>query len=136
MRARTVTGAHLVCYVNGQPYSKVSSFAWESRTSSKPIYGIDSPDPYELGPTQTHLSGTLNVYRTLMDKGAQGAGIVPSFEEFVNGKYFALTIIDRSTDTLIFQSDSCMLQSESWSAASRSVMSGSLSFEAITWTNQ
>ncbi len=136
MRARTLTAAHAVCYINGQVYAFVNGFNWDSQTPARPIYGLDSADPYELAPTTTKVSGTIGVFRTVADKGAQGAGIVPYFEQVPNGKYFSISIVDRSTDMLLFQSDTAILQSESWSIPSKGLITGQLRFEAITWTNQ
>lgn len=136
MSAKTLTGAHVICYINGRLYGRVSDFNWTSQTIHKPIYGIDSADPQELGATQTRISGEMAVYRLIGDGGSQGASIVPKYEDVPRGKYFNIVLIDRSTDSVLFKSQYCVLQSESWSIPSRGVISGRLSFEGIDWENE
>lgn len=136
MQAKTLTGGHIVCYVNGKLYGRVSSFNWDSQTNHKPIYGIDSADPFELAAATTKISGSMAVYRLHGDGGAQGAGIVPKYEDMPRGRYFSITLLDRSTDLILFQARYCVLQAESWSVPSRGIITGQLHFEAVDWNNE
>lgn len=134
--AKTLTGAKIQCYINNNLYGRATSVSWESATVHRPIYTIDSADPIELGATITKLSGNITVYRLTGDGGARGMGIVPKYEDVPRGKYFTLTLIDRSNNSIIFESKNCVLQSESWTLSSRSVTVGQLRFEAIDWKNE
>lgn len=136
MSAKTVTGAMVLCYINSNLYGRVSSFSWDSETAHKSIHAVDSSDPYELGMTQTKVSGSLGVYRLKGDGGAQGAGMATRYEDVPRGKYFTITVIDKSTDLVLFEAKQCVLQSESWSVSTKGILSGALKFDAINWHNE
>lgn len=136
MSARTLTGAHILVYINGKLYGRCNKFAWSSATPHKAIYGIDLPEPQELAPTSTHLSGAMSIYRTVTDGGAQGAGIVPRYVDIPRGRYFSITLLDRSTDTVVFQAGYCVCQDESWDIPMRGLITGNLRFEGIDWNNE
>lgn len=136
MAAKSLTGAHIVCYINGKLYGRVSNFTWDSQTVHKQIYGLDSADPFELAAAQTKIGGNVSIYRLIGDGGAQGAGIVPKYEDMPRGRYFNVTLLDRSTDLIVFQAKYCVLQAESWSIPMRGIITGQLHFEAIEWSNE
>jgi hypothetical protein len=134
--AKTITGGHIVVYINSKLYGRCSNFSWDSQTAHKPIYGIDQADPFEFSVGQTKISGSMAVYRLSGDGGAQGAGLIPTYEDIPRGKYFNITLIDRSNDLILFQAKFCVLQSEGWSVPSKGIVTGSLRFEAIDWSNE
>lgn len=136
MTAKTITGAHILCYVNGNLYGRASNITYNSQTIHKPIYGIDQAEPFELAASQTKLSGTISVYRLHGDGGSQGAGMSAKYEDVPRGKYFTLTLLDRSNDLIVFQAKYCVQQSESWSIPAKGIITGSLSFEAIDFENE
>ena len=135
-RALVVTGAAIVCYVNGTPYGRVSGFSFRSATPRRALYGLDVIDPQELAPTQTKISGTLKLYRTVGDGGAEGAGMVANFEDLPREKYFTLQLVDRGSDKVIFQAQKCSVTMQAWDFPRKGVVTGSLEFEAITWNNE
>jgi hypothetical protein len=134
--AKTITGSSIICYINNKLYSRVSNFTWDSQTINKAIYALDSNDPFELGATQTKIGGTVSVYRLHGDGGAQGAGMVPEYASLSRGKYFSITLIDRFNNQVLFNASNCVLQSETWSVPSKGIITGSLRFEAIDWSNE
>lgn len=136
MSSKTLTGARIVCYINGKLYGRVSSFTWDSQTAHKPIYTIDAAEPFELAAGITKVGGTISVYRLIGDGGAQGAGIVPKYGDIPRGKYFSIMLIDRGTDLVLFQAKYCSLQTESWTVPQKGIITGSLHFEAIDWSNE
>lgn len=131
-----ITGARVVAYINGQRFGRVTDFKFESATPRKPIYGLDSGEPYELAPQTTRITGSLGLYRTVGDGGIEGPGIVARFEDLPREKYFSLTLIERSSDKVIFRADNCAVMSQSWSVSIKGVMMGNFSFEALTWSNE
>ncbi len=136
MSSKTITGARIMCYINGKLYGRASSFTWNSQTAHRPIYGIDSCDPFELAASTTKISGTMSIYRLIGDGGAQGAGMVPTYEDMPRGRYFNITLIDRGTDSVLFQARYCVVQTESWNVAAKGIVTGQVSFEAIDWNNE
>lgn len=136
MEAKTLTGARLLVYINGRLYGRCSEISWASQSTHKAIYGIDQADPFELAPEHTKVDGTMAVYRLVGDGGAQGAGIAPRYEDIPRGKYFNITLIDKSTDLVVFQSKFCVVQSEGWNVPARGIVTGRLAFEGIDWSNE
>ena len=135
-RARVVVGAHIICYINGQPYGRISHFTFRSQTARKPLYGLDSMDPYELAVTQSKITGTMKIFRTVGDGGAEGAGISASFDDLPREKYFTVQLIDRGSDKVIFQAELASVVSQTWDIPAKGTISGTIEFEAISWENE
>jgi len=132
----TLAGAHVVVYVNSRVYAQVSGFTWSSTTPRKVIYELDSVIPAELAQTITSISGSLKLFRLIGDGGVQGPGMVAPFEDLSKERYFSLQLIERRSDTCIFSAGSCSVESESWSAEAKGLITGTMNFKALTWTNE
>ena len=135
-RARVLSSAAVVCYVNGVPFGRVTHFSWRSSTVRRAIYGLDTVDPSELAPTVTKCVGSVKLYRTVGDGGLQGAGMSAGYEDLPREKYFSLQLIDRGSDQVLFQAEYCTVNNESWDVAIKAVVTGSLEFEALAWSNE
>jgi hypothetical protein len=136
MRSSIITGARVVCYINSIAVGKVTGFHWESDTSRKAIYGLDSGEPYELAPTTTRIGGEIGLLRTEGDGGLEGLGVVAQFPNLPREEYFSITLLDRASDTVLFRADKCAVKSQKWGVSAKQVMSGSFSFEGLLWTNE
>lgn len=135
-RARVITSAAVILYVNGKPFGQVAEFSFRSTTPRRALYGLDSVDPYELAPTQAKITANMKLYRTVGDGGAEGAGLTAGFEDLSRERYFSILLVDRgASDAVIFQADLCSLSGQSWSVPSRGIITGSIEFEALTWNN-
>lgn len=133
---RLLLGPKTVLYINGHPYAAVAGVKFNSETPKKPLYAVDSGDPYELAPTTTKVTGTMALYRTVGDGGIEGAGMTVDFAYLPRERYFSMSLIDRSTDTQVFRADRCSVISQSWDIPSRGIVMGSVTFEALTWNNE
>ena len=136
MRSRLVTSAKVIVYINDQPFGRVTGFSWTSATPKRPIYGIDSTEPYELAPTTSQCNGNVSLLRLIDDGGLEGPGIVAQFQSLTREKYFKVLLIERSTDTQIFRADFCSVNSQSWDVPAKGLMTGTFSFAALTWNNE
>lgn len=136
MPSLIVAGAHIVCHINGRVYAQVISADWSSDTPKKAIYGIDSVEPFELAVTTSHVKGNLALYRLTGSGGLQGAGVIATFSDLPKEKYFSLQLIDRRTGTVLFDCPRCSADSERWTVASKSLVTGGLSFSGIAWVNE
>ncbi len=135
-RARVIPSAAVIVYVNGKPFGRISDFSFRSMTPRRAIFGIDSMHPYELAPTQGKITATMRIFRTVGDGGAEGAGMTASFEDVPREKYFSVMLVDRGAqDTVIFQADFCSVVTQTWSLPARGIITGSVEFEALTWSN-
>lgn len=135
-RARVISSAAVIMYINGRPYGRVSEFSFRSMSPRRALFGLDSMHPYELAPTQGKITASMKVYRTVGDGGAEGAGMTATFEEVARERYFSVMLVDRGAqDTVLFQADNCSLVSQAWSVPTRGIITGSLEFEALMWSN-
>jgi hypothetical protein len=135
MISKVAAGSRVVVYINGQALGIVTGFDFTSDTPRKEIRGIDVPFPQELGSTTTSVSGTINVLKLILDLGAQGYNLVAPQIDISKEKYISILLVDAGLDTTIFQCDFAQITSERWSVPSRSIVSGTLSFQGIIWNN-
>lgn len=135
-RSRVVVAAHIICYINGQRFGRLSHFSFRSVTQRRALYGLDSVDPNELAVTQTKISGNMKVFRTIGDGGAEGAGMASAYEDLPREKYFTIQLVERGSDQIIFQAEMCACISQSWDIPAKGVVSGTIDFEAISWSNE
>lgn len=135
-KSHLITGPKVFLYINGQPYGRVVGFRWSSDTPKRAAYGLDSTEPYELMPTITRCTGQLQVLRVSRDGGAEGAGIAAPYVDLTLEKYFSILLIEQRTDTVLFQADQCSCVNQQWDVSARTFMMGTISFEALTWTNE
>lgn len=135
-RAKSVVSAGIVVYVNGTPYGRVKSFSWESASSRKSIYGLDALQPYELAPTITKIVGTMAIQRTVGDGGAEGAAMTTNFENIPAEKYCTIQLVERVSDSLIFEAKFCSITRQSWEVPEKGMVTGRVEFEALDWNNE
>ncbi len=131
-----VTGANVLVYVNGKRFGRCVGMDWGASTPSKEIRGIDYPEPIELAPTTSGVHFTLTIWRTKGDGGIEGLGIQAPGTNIARGKYFSVMLIERTSDTVIFQADNCRVEDQSWSHVSKTMVQGRVSCKALTWNNE
>lgn len=136
MHSRIIVGAKVVVYVNGRLFGRITAFSFESITNRKPIHTVDIPWAQELAATTVTTRGSMKILRLSGDGGAQGAQLVAPQHQISAEKYMTILVIDRSTETTLFQSDNCQVNSESWEVDARGRMEGSIGFESILWFNE
>ena len=133
---RSMRGADVKVYINGQVYSPVTGIRWSSSTGRHAIYGIDQATPFELATADASVKGTVDVIRIRNSGGLEKAGIAAPEQKLLLEKYFSITVVDRITDTVILQIDEAAISDQNWQAVSKGIISGSFSFEGIGWTNE
>lgn len=129
-------GAKVYLYINGRPCGKTVSFQWGISYTRIPYYGVDVHEPVEFIPGSSRVHGTVTLYRLIGDGGAEGMGIVAPIPDLTLEKYFTLALVDRQHDTTVFQANSCTCTDQRWEAVTRSLMVGTLAFEALTYNNE
>ena len=135
-RPRVIVAAKVQAYINGVQIGRVTSFRWSSDTPRKAIMGLDSPTPVELAPTIARCTGSLGLLRTVLDGGIEALGMTAHSSQFVRERYFTLTLVEITSDTLLFRADFCSVTNQSWEVAARGIMTGSVNFEGIYWNNE
>ncbi len=135
-QALTISGASVVVFVNAVPYGKVTNIDWDISTPIEELRGCDSPQPYELAVTHTAVGGTLYVLRTLGDGGAEGAGMTAPLIDVGKTRYVSLTLLERRTKRILFESQRVAISSQSWSIPERGVTKGTITFLSIDAVNE
>lgn len=135
-RSRTMVGANVILYVNGMPYGQCLGFRFKSSTPRFAIYEIDKLDPSELATTITKSVGTVSIVKTVADNGIEGSGFTTSFQKLPREKYFSIVLINRLNGKSLFRSDYCSVTDQSWEFAAKNIVTGTLEFETLDWTNE
>lgn len=133
---KSVVTAGLIVYVNGRPLALGTHFAFTSDTTKRQVRGLDSAEVVEFAPTSLSISGQIGLIRAHGDGGAEGAGLLAQPADLTREKYFTLLILDRLTQKPVFQSNTCTVQSQSWSVPARGIITGTINFTAINWSNE
>jgi hypothetical protein len=131
----TIVGAGVAVRINGQVYGRCQNFHFSAATARHPIYGIDSLEPFELAPTVSRVAGSLSIVRTVGDAGAEGAGMSAPLDMLPREKYFALQLVERGSDLVIFDARYCSVASQNWNVE-RGAVIGTIEFEALDWNNE
>lgn len=135
-RAKTAPSAALLCYVNSRLYGQVTGVSLRSVVTRRRVHGIDTTEAQELTSGPTKIGGTIRVIRVIGDGGAEGAGMTTNFENLPAEQYFSLLILERGFGTVMFRADQCSLLGQTWDMPSKGLVSGTLEFEALTWSNE
>ena len=131
-----VTAARVFLYMNGQKVGRVTTFQWKSTTDYIEINGLDSSDPYELAPGITRVMGQIGLLRMAGDGGAEGLGVTAQYEDLTRQKYATIALVDRTTQTLLFKADECVVVDQQWAVQAKGRLEGNMSFKGITWNNE
>ncbi len=136
MGFKITTGSQVNLYINGAPYAKVLGFSFAVATPKREIRGIDSSDPSEFAITTQSVTGQLEIYRLTGDGGLEGSGIVAPLNLLTKEKYFSMALVDSLTDGLLFAAQNCTVENQSWDIRTKALVTGSMSFKALSWTNE
>lgn len=134
--SKLLHGAAVLCYVNGYLVGRITHFRYSYSVGIKEIDGLDFPMPFELAETFISVSGSMRLLKISGDGGTQGMGILPQVNEVPRLKYSTLVIVDRNTGTALFKSDFCRITEESWDVPNKGLVEGSVSFKAISFSNE
>jgi hypothetical protein len=135
-RAKTVAASNLNAFINGIHVGQVTGWSWSSSENRREYYGLDSSQPQELIPTVTRVAGQLQLIRTIGDGGVEAMGVAATLEQYVRERYFQLLLVERGTDSVVFQADNCSLLNQSWSVQARGILTGQIDFVAQSWSNE
>lgn len=132
MGSIVLAGNYAVCYINGRIVGQVTSFRWTKRASVRRLQGIDQLTASELVRGPVVVAGQLTLVAVRRDGGAEGLGLTAPGPDLTREQYVSLMLKDRSSDGVLFRADQCLVDSEGWEVAPKSLMTASLSFEGIS----
>jgi hypothetical protein len=135
MRSRYIPGGGVECYINGSLYANVMGIHFSSQTPKKRIFGVDQVYPYELAPTHTVCTGSMQLYRLSMTSGTTGV-MTSHYYDLPKEKYFSIDLVDKKSGMVFFHTTTATAIAENWDIRTKQVMMGALQFECIIWTNE
>jgi hypothetical protein len=116
-------------------FGRTADIKWTSSTPQREVHVVDWLPAWELVKQGVSLHGLLTIYRLHKDGGIEAAGMQATWADLVREKYFSIMVLDRYTDTVIFQANRCSVHSQDWRAARGYVM-GTIGFQALDWNNE
>jgi hypothetical protein len=134
--AKTLRGADIKVFINGQLFPPATSLRFSATTGRHAIRGVDSHTPFELASGPAEVKGSIEVLRKRASGGLEGAGVVAPEEKILLERYFSLTVVDRLSDTVVLQIDEAALVDQNWSFPGRGIVTGNFSFEGLSWVNE
>lgn len=123
-------------YINGKSYGLVYDMSFGSDTPRKKVKAIDILQVLELVPTGVDINCSLTVYRLRGGGGIEGAGMAAPMPDIPNENYFTVTLVDLVTKFIIFQSNTCSVESQRWNVAVKQYLMGQVSFSCLNWSNE
>jgi hypothetical protein len=136
MASKVIRGADAKVYVNGALLGIVEGWQIAISDGTTEIRGIDNPLPAELAETVYSCTGSLNVYRLRGDGGAEGRGLTALPEKLPHIKYISLRLVDRVTDTPIFESNYVRVNRQQWEIRTKGIMQGQIAWTGIGYVNE
>lgn len=131
-------GAGVRLVVNGVIIGFATGLTFTRSTSSKFIYGIDSPYAVEIAKTAYSVQGTLTGLRIRDSGGLDGVGIMDesNASAYFNSKYCVMEIVDRATNKNMFTIQKVIFDQDSWSIQAKQLVSFSANFKGIFVSNE
>jgi hypothetical protein len=134
MAQTAVHGSQSVVYINSVVFGVTNSITFMIDYNVTTNRGIDVMGPVEITPESYKISGQMKLWKLVLDGGPEGYGVLPPLQQLSLGKYLSMAIYDRSTGTVIFNSDTVIFKSQRWDIRSKALVEGTLEFEALDYT--
>jgi hypothetical protein len=128
---KTIAGAHVRLYINGELYNEVQALDWTIDYGEEPIYGIDSIFPQEIKTSRISTSGSIQGIRVKNTGGAHGANLRPQIFSSQNSPYISIRVQDKQTAEDLLFLPSAKITSERCSLTAKGTMKVSFSFIAV-----
>lgn len=117
----TITGPHIVLYVNNTQYKEVESITFTVDYGEYEIDGIDSPYAQEIAGGKIRVNGTVNSLRLKLSNGLQAKTMRPLFSDQSAAPYISFRVSDRATSEDIIFIPQCKVSNERHTVASKGV---------------
>ncbi len=130
-----MTGSRAVIKVNGKLLGFAHSASYRINTDYVENNTIDDFTPYELMPTRITVSGQLGMFH-IPGKGVTKELIQSNILSFLHHRYIGITIRDRKTDNLIFQTEKAVITEKYEELKAGELTSVVLTFKAIGWVDE
>ena len=125
---RTIAGAHLKLYINGEVFSEVQQVSYTIDYGEEPIYGIDSVFPQEIKITRVSVQGTVSGLRIANTGGLQGSNARPGIRDSIFAPYISIRLYDRRTGEDIMFIPNARVTNEKLDVSAKGVAKMNFSF--------
>lgn len=119
------------CLINGRVVGQVTSFSFRRQSTPKPMLVVDQFVPAELIRGPVLISGQIGLLRVQRDGGPEALGLMPPTQDISVEQYVSIQLKDLVSDTVLFQVDSALIDSESWEQPAQDLMHGQVSFMGL-----
>ena len=130
-RQRTISGAHIKIYINGNVYNESQQLDYTIDYGEEPIYGIDSVFPQEIKITRISVTGTIQGIRIANSNGLQGYNIRPGIRDSIFAPYISIRVTDRRTGEDIIFIPYAKVTNEKTSVDAKGNMKSTFSFSGL-----
>jgi hypothetical protein len=125
---RTIAGAHLKLYINGEVFSEVQQVSYTIDYGEEPIYGIDSVFPQEIKITRISVQGSVSGLRIANSNGLQGHNARSGIRDSMFAPYISIRLYDRRTGEDIMFIPNARITNEKVDVSAKGVVKTSFSF--------
>lgn len=129
--SKTITGARVLVYINGDVYNECQSISLDIDYSESEIYGIDSVYVQEIAPGKVSVRGSINGLRTTLSGGLQAKNMRPLALNILTSPYISLRIVDRLTSEDIIFIPQCKVTREKHQTGAKQKYSLSFDFVGV-----
>lgn len=133
-RSKSLTGAHVKVYANGEYVGIVTGGTYILGTPVRPVHCVDQGPAAELVPTIVQVQAQLNVVAIHGGGGVEGAGLAAFPEELLRQKYITLTFVNRRNGSVVLEIESALVSNQQWNLGKLVV--GSFAVQGITYSNE
>jgi hypothetical protein len=128
---RTIVGAHLKLYINGQVFTEVQQISYTLDYGEEPIYGIDSVFPQEIKITRVSVQGSVSGLRVANSNGLQGRNVRPEIRESLFAPYISIRVYDRRTGEDIMFIPNAKVTNEKTDISAKGVVKVNFNFTGL-----
>lgn len=136
MFQKSISGSSLALYINGRPFGTCTGISWETNAGRQPLYGLDSPLPFELAPGAQAVTARISCIRLRNDGGLEGRAIAAPDSKIALEKYIDVLVLDRVTGTAVFKINQAAVNNQSWDVRAGGILEGSFEIEGLDWENE
>lgn len=130
-----LTSSAVVCYINGLPFGRVANIDIDISHHRKLIKTVDVLRAAEIVQQGYDINGSVTIFKLHSDGGVEAAGMAGVQADLNREKYFTILLVDRVTDTTIWQAPNCSVTSQRWSYT-RGLIIGNIGFQSLTISNE
>lgn len=130
-----ISGARCIVKINGAIAVFATKVSWRVNTEQDEIFTIDSTTPYEMAPKRVTVDGTIGGFH-LPGWTPSAQAIQSDILSFMFHKYISIEVRDRSSDTLLFQTNKAVVTEWSEDISAENLAQMTLRWKAIGWMNE